>query len=236
MKLSKGTIRPGIVLEVFEDGRIKASAPGLFNIVDDLDTLPPIMPWQIGSNCNSFSKPNQYDEVWIMNFLDNPLQLYWFRKDNISKCDNLTEPNELINVPAPLYEENVEILCNREVGGEWATIYFSDGSGWVIGKGESIIQISPKGNILLSTGFPNRCIDINCKNISIGSQNESAHPAAYGDVTVDVLVNLCSLLQQVALSSMANPYTTAIGTTLMQGLPGITNKIPDIMSMNVTID
>lgn len=236
MKLSRGTIRPGTVLEVLENGVIKASAPGLFSFVDDPAKLPPIMPWQIGGNCNSFSQPKQYDEVWIMNFADNPLQLYWFRKDNISLCDNLKEPNDDINAPAPLTEQNVEILCNREVGGEWATIYFSDGSGWVIGKGESIIQINPKGHIMLTTGFPNRCIDINGKNISIGSADVSAHPAAYGDAVTDVLFELCKLLQQTSIAAMGNPYTTAIGTKLMQGLPSITSKIPNIMSTNVTID
>ena len=41
------------------------------------------MPWFIGNNSNTFSKLKQYDDVWIMNFSDNPRQLYWFRKDNV---------------------------------------------------------------------------------------------------------------------------------------------------------
>ena len=66
MKLDKGTIRPGTVLEILDDGLIKASAPGLFSITDDPEMLPPIMPWFIGNNSNSFSKLKQYDEVWIL--------------------------------------------------------------------------------------------------------------------------------------------------------------------------
>ena len=116
MKLHKAIIRPGNVMEVLENGVIKASAPGLFSFSDDPAKLPPIMPWQIGSNCNSFSKPKLYENIWIMNFLDNPRQLYWFRKDRVSDNSNIN-----------ITEENVEILCNRDVNGEWATIYFSDG-------------------------------------------------------------------------------------------------------------
>ena len=89
MKLFKGTIRPGLVLEILEDGLIKASAPGLFSIIDDPNMLPPIMPWFIGNNSNAFSKLKQYDDVWIMNFSDNPQQLYWFRKDTIADNTNI---------------------------------------------------------------------------------------------------------------------------------------------------
>lgn len=226
MNLNKGTIRPGTVLEVFDDGTIKASAPGLFSFVDDPNKLPPIMPWFIGNNSNSFSKLKQYDDVWLINFIDNPLQLYWLRKDNVSdNAENL-----------PMHEENIEIVCNREVRGEWCSIYFSDGSGWVMSKGDSIIKIRPDGSILLSADMPSRCIDINGKNISIGSEGKSAHPAAYGDKTEAVLMDICILLNKVALSSLSNPYTFNIGNTLLMQLPNITNKISDISSEHVTID
>ena len=56
MKLINGIIRPGEILEVLENGKIKASAPGLFS-EEDLENLPPIMPfWElIGSHANTFS-------------------------------------------------------------------------------------------------------------------------------------------------------------------------------------
>lgn len=225
MKLLHATIRPGIVLEVLENGEIKASAPGLFSFIDDPTLLPPILPWMIGNNSNSFSQPKLYDEIWLMNFEDNPRQLYWFRKDDIKRNENI-----------PLTEENVEVLCNREVGGDWCTIYFSDGSGWVISKGESIINIKSDGSIMLSNGMPNRCIDINGKNISIGSEQQSAHPAAYGDNVENVIRSLCILLNSIGLKALANPHTAAIGTELMAKLPNIISKITDISSQHVTID
>jgi hypothetical protein len=225
MKMHKGTIRPGTVLKVLENGIIKASAPGLFSFDDDPENLPPIMPWFIGHNSNAFSQPKQYDEVWIMNFSDNPMQLYWFRKDRIENNKNIS-----------IQEENVEILCNREVGGEWCTIYFSDGSGWIISKGDSIIQIDKTGDILLTNGLPYRNINITPDGISLGSKNKSAHPAAFGDECENALYALCALLSQVATAALPNPYTTAIGTTIISGLGNVTNKITNISSSNVTLD
>lgn len=220
------TIRPGTVLEILDDGVIKASAPGLFSYADDPSLLPPIMPWFIGSNSNSFSKLTKYEDVWIMNFSDNPRQLYWFRKDRIANNnDNI-----------PMGEENVEVVCNREVAGEWATIYFSDGTGWIIGNGDSIIQIDNNGSIRITNDMPNRCIEINQKNISIGSKGESSHAAAYGDMTENALSSICAMLGSVAIKALANPYTIAIGAELFAKLPGVVNQIPNISSQHVTID
>ena len=80
MKLSSGVLRPGIVIDVLEEGNITASAPGLFS-KEDSDKLPPIYPFT-GLHANQFSSVNTGDEVWILNFSDNPMQLYWFRKDD----------------------------------------------------------------------------------------------------------------------------------------------------------
>lgn len=225
MRLSEGTIRPGTVLEVLENGCIKASAPGLFNFADDPNLMPPIMPWFIGSNSNTYSQPKQYDDVWIMNFDDNPRQLYWFRKDKVTDNTNL-----------PITEENIEILCNRDVAGEWCTIYFSDGSGWIISKGESIIQIRPDGSIQLNTGMDKRCIDITPACISLGSEGKSSHPAAYGDVVAEIFMSILATLKQVQMVATPNPYTAAIGTALTAALPVIESKIPALVSSHVTLE
>ena len=225
MKLYNGTIRPGTVLEVLENGNIKASAPGLFSFEDDPAKLPPIMPWFIGSNCNSYSQPLKYDDVWIMNFTDNPQQLYWFRKDRMINNENL-----------PMNEENIEIVCNRDVGGDWCSIYFSDGSGWVMSKGDSMVQIKPDGSINLNPGFKHRIIDVNAESISLGSMGKSEHQAAYGDVIADVFLSLITALRQVQMAAMPNPMTAAIGAVLATSLPLIEQKLPEIVSPHVTLD
>ena len=227
MNLFNGTIRPGSVMEVLDDGVIKASAPGLFNFTDDPSKMPPIMPWQIGSNCNSFSKLKVHDDVWIMNFSDNPRQLYWFRRDRMSEQENMTQV---------LTETNVEILCNREVAGEWCSIYFSDGSGWIVSKGSSIIQIRPDGSILLNTDFPKRCIDISAKSISLGKEGGSSHPAVYGDEVANVFMSILSILRQIQIGTNLNPHTKIISDVLGATLPGLEKQIPNIISPHVTLE
>jgi hypothetical protein len=96
MKLSQGTLRPGRVIEVLENGEIRAAAPGLFS-EQDKDQLPPILPFP-SWHANTYSAPKIGDEVWVLNFMDNPLQLHWFRKDNYKE-----------NLGDIIKEENVDV-------------------------------------------------------------------------------------------------------------------------------
>ena len=132
---------------------------------------------------------------------------------------------------------NVEVLCNREFGGGlWATIYFSDGSGWVIKRDDSKIQIDPDGNIILDTGIPYRCIDVNISGISLGSRGESSHPAAYGDKIEDALLYIYTALEAIQLAADTNPYTKGISMALQAQLPKIEQTIPQVSSPNVTLE
>ena len=225
MKLSSATIRPGKVLEVLDNkGTIKASAPGLFTS-QDKDKLPPIMhaPW--GAHPNSFTTPDEGKEVWIINFTDNKRQLYWFRKDPFDK--NNSDNNNVQD------EQNVEILWSRKSGMGWATIYFSDDSGWIIRNDDSKIQINPDGEICLSLPEAHRTIDINSDGISIGSKGSSAHPATYADKLEDILSTINQQFALIKQAATTNPYTAAIGSVIDTSW---SNKIPDIESIHVTID
>lgn len=223
MKLANATLRPGNVVEVLENGEIKAIAPGLFNIEDPVENLPPIHPF-FSNHANAYTMPLLYDEVWIMNFTDNPLQLYWIRKDNFKE-----------NNYQLMQEENVEILCNRETGLGWATIYFSDGSGWVIRKDGSQIQIREDGTIVLKTDTPHRTIDINSKGISLGDEGQSPHPAAYGDKTQEALEKILATFQAISIAATANPYTIPIGTIITKKLPELQTLVSNVTSPHVTL-
>ena len=224
MKFANAILRPGIVEQVLVDGQIKASAPGLFS-AQDLDKLPPIYPF-FGGHANTYSEPVIGDEVWILNVLDNNRQLYWFRKDSFDDANG-----------GLMQGGNVEVLCNREFGGGlWATIYFSDGSGWVIKRDDSKIQIDPDGNIILDTGIPYRCIDVNISGISLGSRGESSHPAAYGDKIEDALLYIYTALEAIQLAADTNPYTKGISMALQAQLPKIEQTIPQVSSPNVTLE
>lgn len=223
MKLKNGIIRPGIVIEVLENNVIRAGVPGLFNR-DDGKNLPIIFPAPFGNHTNQYSQIHELDEVWVFNFTDNPLQLYWFRKDDVTNNKEI------------LTEENVEILCNKETGTGWATIYFSDGTGWIIKNVDSIIQLHPDGHITIDTGIPNRAIDINSNGISLGSIGSSAHPAAYGDVLTDIITDIQVALNLIKQAANMSPYTKPISTALGNLPSNIEKNISKINSPNVTLD
>lgn len=221
MKLSNGILRPGIVIKTLDEGNIIASAPGLFS-AEDSDNLPPIYPFT-SHHANKFSAVNPGDEVWVLNFSDNPLQLYWFRKD-----DQKTNNKDLLT------EQNVEILCNRETVTGWATIYFSDGSGWIIRNCESYIQIDKNGNIILSKPDPHRKIIIDENAIKIGGDDN--HPAVYGDILQDVLEKIQITLDLIQKAASTNAFTYAIGTAIGTTPTELNLMIPKITSPHVIID
>lgn len=227
MELYKATIRPGKILEDLGNGLIKAEAPGLFSRVDQ-ENLPPIYPASLffGSFSNQFSSPVIGDECIILSVSDNPLELFWFRKDHYAE-----------NEPELLKEENIEIICNRaKPDSGWATLYFSDGSGWILRNGDPYIQLDPDGNIILDAALAHRCLSIGSDSISLGTKGGSAHPAAYGDVVQEILEIVGSAFNSVRQAASSNAYTANIAAAL-SGIPEqIKSKTPSIVSDNVTLD
>ena len=224
MNLRDCILRPGTVKQVLENGEIKAVVPGLFNI-NDIEKAPPIYPF-FGNQSNSYSYPNEGEEVWVLNVLGNNRQLYWFRKDDYKE-----------NNKELLQEENVEVLCNKEFGGGlWASIYFSDGSGWVINRDDSRIQIKSDGSILLDSGFPGRLIDINSQSISLGSPGKSKHTAAYGDVVTDTMEIIYNMFNMIKEASKISPQTQGISVAIESQINQLNSIIPKIASQNVTLE
>jgi hypothetical protein len=225
MKLVNGILRPGEILEVLENGKIKASAPGLFT-EEDKDLNPPIMPfWELmGGHANTFSTPIVGDEIWLLNLIDNPLQLYWFRKD-----DHIANNKEIFEETGTA---NVEILCNRETGVGYASLFFSDGTGWMLRNDDSRLQIFPDGHIELGMNWPHRTVTIDSESIRLG---DGAHPACYGDETAVILLKICGLLQNAAIAAKTTPYTMAL-SPIFDCAKTIQEEIPGIKSTHVKID
>lgn len=228
MNLTQGHIRPGLVmkLEDISKGIIKVSCPGLFSDEDEPDKLPPVFPFFPG-RANCFSQVSVDDEVWVLFFNDNPQELYYFRKDNFS------EP--LADILKEEYKD-LEVLCCKESGMGYAQIYFADGTGWIIQNDKQVMQFSPDGFVRITNGSKHRVIEINDDNISLGSEEKSAHPAALGDKVVDSLKKLDKVLTTVANAAQGNPYTINIGVALNAVQSTFSESIDSITSNHVTLD
>jgi hypothetical protein len=116
----------------------------------------------------------------------------------------------------------------------WATLYFSDGSGWVLRNDDSKLQIFPDGHIEMGMNWPNRTINIDSKAIHIGN-SEKEHPAAYGDEVADILTDLCGILEMAGMLAKINPYTSHLSTAFNKA-SSVKDKISSVMSTHVKID
>ena len=219
MKLLNGTLRPGRVTEVLENGKIRVDAGGLFSRQDG-DMSPEIMPF-FGMHSNSFSAPVVGQEVWVMSFTDNRYQLFWFLKD--SEHDKHNGDLEK--------ESNVEILCNREVPGGYASIYFSDGSGWMIKNGSNFLQIDKFGNI----NIKGNKLTFNSKNINMGHESQPRHPAVLGDNLQDMLSDILTTLNAIKGSASCNVYTMPIANAIGNTPDVLAEKLHNITSSSLKI-
>lgn len=240
MKLLNADLRPGTVLEVLDNiGTIKASAPGLFN-EEDLEFLPPVRPMGFGGS-NNFTTPKVGDDIWLLSFTDNPEELRWWRRDNYAGNNgkfNMSGSKSTKKSGGGLIQEqaNVEVLSSRESGTGWATVYFSDGTGWIVQNVNSIIQIDKDGNITLTNGQPHGTIEINDNGISLGSEDKSAHPCPYGDKVAELFDSVIGTLNKIAIAAQGSPYTAAIATAIQKDVPTYQNNSQFINSNYVTLD
>lgn len=229
MNFTNATMRPGRVVEVLGGGKIRASVPGLFNKQDGTN-LPILSQFTMGGGSNTFSSPNLCDEIWVLNDPSNPEALFWFRKD---KSDSKNFEEAGIDVSG---SKHVEILCNRETDTGWATIMFSNGTGWIIRNDEVIMSIGKDGDIIMTNGSPNRTISITEKCISLGTEGKSAHPAAYGDKIEQALDKIALLLKTIR--TLCQPITLL--SPLVASIGAIPEEIEslseEISSTNVYID
>jgi len=232
MKLFHGSVRPGKVLKIIEDGAgaIKASAPGLFTEADGTEVLPPVYPWPFGHHANSYSCPKVGEEVWVMSFTDNPLQLHWVRKDDF--------PENLKDLPLTDEAQNLEVVVNREFeDSKWAILYFSNDDGWMMKRGEDgVINIRNDGSILLKTKFDKRIIDICEDSIALGAEgkaDDSAMLYSKWKEWADELLN--QFKTTLANAASTNPYTANLAPAFRTLATALQPKIEPIESKHISI-
>ena len=238
MRLIQATIRPGVVKEVIEDGKgtIKITAPGLFTDEDGLDVLPPVYPWPFGHHANSYTCPKVDEEIWVMNFSDNPMQMYWVRKDDWITDEQV--PENLKKLPLTDEKQNLEIVVNREFeDSKWAILYFDNDDGWMMKKDEDgWINIREDGSILLKTKHDKRIIDICKDSIALGSEGKAGDSAMLYSKWKDWADELVRQFQTTLMSAAsANPYTANLAPAFQAVATALQPKIMPVESKHVSI-
>lgn len=228
MNLSNAIMRPGRVIEVLGGGKIKASVPGLFN-KQDSSVLPSIHQLVMGGSANTFSSPNVHDEIWVLNDPNTPEALFWFRKDKADDAN--AELGEEVTT-----SKNVEVICNRETSTGWATLLFSDGTGWLIKNEGVFMKLGKDGDIVISTGDPHRTISITDSCISLGTEGKSAHPATYGDKVEEALSLISTTFKTIRSMCQSNYVTMPISVAIGANPEKLDSIKTDIVSNNVFID
>jgi hypothetical protein len=244
MKLMSATIRPAKVLEIVEDGNgtIKVSAPGLFPDVDsegnpiDTTLLPPIYPWPFGHHSNSYSCPKVDEQIWVMSFEDNSMQLYWVRKDDWIAEESL--PENMQGLPLTDETQNLEVVVNREFeDSKWAILYFDNDDGWMMKKDEDgLINIRADGSILLKTNFDKRIIDICEDSIALGTEGQAEDNAmlfSKWKEWADELLN--QIKTTLTNAASANPYTANLVPAFQAMATNLQPKIDPVKSEHVSI-
>lgn len=218
MNLASCKLRPGQILEVLENGRVRVEAAGLFS-AEDGQKLPIIEPFVMGGNSNSFSSPKIYDWVWVLNNEDNPQQLYWLKKEDSAEANKSFAD-----------DTDVEIICNREVPGGNASLSYGGNGGWNISTPSGSINITPEGYINLTAG--DFSVEVNENGVNLGGKD---HPAVYGDKLIEVLSKINETLNMIKTAAATNQFTKIIELAIGSSPDDVREMIPNITSDNVNL-
>ena len=207
-------------------GTIKVACCGLFSDADEPGKLPPVHPLQ-PAGASSFTSVSVGDDVWVVYFDDNAMELFWMRNDNI--------PEDLKSILSTEYK-HCDVLVHRDLVSGPVQLYFTDGEGWLLRNGQQAVRLRPDGSVLIDGGKAHRKIEINDNNISIGSEGSSAHPVAYGDKVESALNAVVRALKAAAEAGSQNPYTAFMAKALDSMTKPIEDAIEEVSSLDVTVD
>lgn len=236
MDFAEGRMRPGVVRKVEGGGIIKASVPGLFSAEDPPEKLPPIRMFPCGV-ANSITQVKELDEVWVLNFEDNPAELYWIRKDDQEDAEDNRKALDDTDNEKIKPGNATEVIFNKNDGGQQGSLYFSKESGVVLRKDDSYVQINSGGDINMGVNYPARDINITQEGIVIGGGSDASkpQPAVLGDNLEKVLNDVVEALATIQGAAKKNPYTMQIALCLEPCILKLQNEANSILSSNVKI-
>lgn len=228
MKLINVEIVPGIIYNSSDPeklGRVKASAPGLFdnNSMHD-EAIPWLYPWLM-CGYQHFSKMTNGSKIWII-----------VNKDNLHECYYMPLL-EYIDVARKYLDENYnnspDILVFRNNGFNVASLTYDTINGFKESILDSYIQLKPSNEIELNANEAN--ITMAGNHINIGNKNAKFEQAVLGNTLYKILYDLQSSMRQLQQLSMANPFTISLGPGFEQAITAL-DPIDTILAPNTSVN
>ena len=193
---------PGVVISVKDDehlGRIKVAVPGGPTLSNtQMEALPWCYPLTMTGTYQGFTKLVDNCKVWVLrNKHDNLEMWYFLMADYNPNTEEIMSPYD-----------NTEILISRDVGGNNIYMYYTHGQGIMISVGETKINITPKNQIVLSTGNGNVTID--GENVFLNTTSTSTHNTVRFDDLQEVLKSIGTALQAIYNGCRPDAHTHAL--------------------------
>lgn len=225
MTLGDFEIIPGVVISNSDpknQGRVKAVAPGLFDTStmseEDLFWINPFM--MIGYQ--SFSKMEISSKIWILHNKKNYFE-YWYIP--------MFEINE--HSPSAAIETDSDIMLSRSVAGETVQVYYSRDNGYNVVIGGSKIQLLPSGafNVIANEAT----ITADSTGITLAKNGAETFSATKAEPLIKALSDHCSFLTNLAAQTLLSPYTSQLGTAIMDASTKLQSSLQEFKSDFVKI-
>ncbi len=200
------------------------------DIEDGSDAQYPLYTWLSSPACGSFSALNVGDTVLC--FVDKKnTELRWYTRHMVikdgSSLSHLLEGDLT----------DIDVLVCRDGKNTTFQLYASDGTGWILSTGGTVLNINTDGSVSLSTQWSHRGVSVSDSSISLGpASGDAAEPAVLGDKMTDYVDKIDTLLEDIQKAASASPYTKQIETTIQAEIGDIKDAAARICSDNVRID
>lgn len=209
---------PGVVISVKDDehlGRIKVAVPGGPTLSNtQMEALPWCYPMTMTGTYQGFTKLVDNCKVWVLRNKQDNLEMWYFLM-----ADYNPNTEEII---APY--DNTEILISRDVGGNNVYIYYTDGQGIMLSVGGTKINITPKNQVILSTGKGNVTVD--GENVFLNT-SDNTHNAVRFDTLQEVLKSIGKALQAIQNACKNDTHTQAMIPDIVDPIAEANKKIND---------
>lgn len=222
---------PAVIVETDDPknyGRVKVSAPGVFNTNNaDLDQIPWCYPftmsgssshasWDKGSKVWLFRNKKRHDENWFI-----PMYELHTKQQEFIDTNKSSTP---------------EIVSFRNNGGKSSSITYDSGSGYNVSTGDSSINVSTGSTTTIVGGGSSVVVD-NAK-VSLGAgDGGNAEPAVLGNKLKDLLDKLISCLMEFMTEMPVNmvPWAITPAGKANMTLTELKTQLNTILSQTVDI-